>query len=103
MKERLDKVFNEVKEMDKGVNTMLIPILQDTIADGNRHNKRMFIVSILALVVVAVVTVTSLFLIYKQNQKYQEFLSQFEFESTETVYQDTDDNSVINDGITINK
>lgn len=103
MKERLNEVLTEVKQVDNGINSLLVPILQDTIADGNRHNKRMFIVTIVSLVVVAVTAITSLFLIYKQNQKYQEFLSQFEFESTETIYQDTDDNSVINDGININK
>jgi len=103
MNEKLDKVYQEVKQVDTGINSILVPILQDTIADGNRHNKRMFAVAVVSLVVVAIVTIVSLFLIYKQNQKYQEFLSQFEFETTETVYQDTDDSSVINEGIHINK
>lgn len=103
MKEKLNEVYKEVKSVDDGINSILVPILQDTIADGNRYNKRMFIITIISLVVIAVIGITSLILIYNQNQKYQDFLSQFDFETTETVYQDTDDNSIINDGININK
>ena len=103
MKEKLNEVYKEVKSIDDGINSILVPILQDTIADGNRYNKRMFIITIISLVVIAVIGITSLILIYNQNQKYQDFLNQFDFETTETVYQDTDDNSIINDGININK
>ena len=103
MKEKLDEVYEEVKNVDDGINAILVPILQDTIADGNRYNKRMFIITIISLIVIVVIGVTSLILMYTQNQKYQEFLSQFDFETTETIYQDTDDNSIINDGININK
>lgn len=103
MKEKLDEVYKEVKNVDDGINAILVPILQDTIADGNRYNKRMFIITVISLIVIVVIGVTSLILMYTQNQKYQEFLSQFDFETTETIYQDTDDNSIINDGININK
>ena len=103
MKEKLNEVYKEVKSVDDGINSILVPILQDTIADGNRYNKRMFVITIISLVVIAIIGITSLILIYNQNQKYQDFLSQFDFETTETVYQDTDDNSIINDGININK
>ena len=53
------------------------------------------------ILALAIVSVTSIVVIYNQNQKYAEFLSQFEFETE--VYQDVDNNSVINSGIDINK
>jgi len=101
--ENLKDILNQVKNVDTGINNMLIPILQDTITYGNKHNKRIFILSIIELFIIIIVSVTAMFFIYKQNIQYQEFLSQFEFETTETIYQDTDDNSTINSGINFSR
>lgn len=100
-KESMYDILNEVKNVDTGINTMLVPILKDTIQDSNKHNKRLFIMLIISMVMVLCISVFSIYLVYKQNIKYQEFLSQFDFETE--VYQDTDDNSTINSGINYNR
>lgn len=91
MKEKLDVVAEEVKNVDKGINDMLIPILKDTIKDGNKYNKRMFILCIILSIILVVVIIVAMLLIYNQNLKYQEFLSQFEFESEYVQDFDTTD------------
>lgn len=106
MKNEETELFNitkQIKNVEQGMNGMIIPILKDTIEDGNKHNKRLFILAIIELVIILVTVFAAMFFIYKQNTKYQEFLSQFDFEGTETIYQDTDDNSNINSGIYYNK
>lgn len=100
MKENLQDILEKLNQVDTGVNNLIIPILKDTIKDGNKHNTKLFIFAMIELAVIFVVTIFSVFLVYKQNIKYQEFLSQFDYETT--VFQDTDDSSTINSGITIN-
>ena len=97
----LHDILKQVKEVDTGINTLMIPILKDTIKDGNRHNTRLFIFAMCELVIILATILTSIFVVYKQNIKYQEFLGQFDFETE--IYQDTDDNSSINSGINVNK
>ena len=77
----MQDILNQVKNVDIGINNMLIPILQDTIRDGNRHNKRMFISYLIIIIILSILLAISIYFIYKQNTQYQEFLSQFEFES----------------------
>ena len=96
----LQEVVDKVKGVEDGVTNLIIPILKDTINDGNTHNKRSHIINIILSICLAVVSITSMFIISKQNEKYAEFLSQFEFETE--VIQDTDDYSTINSGININ-
>lgn len=100
-KENLQDILDKVNQVDAGVNNLIIPILKDTIKDGNKHNTKLFIFAMIELVVIFLITIFSVFLVYKQNIKYQEFLSQFDYETT--VFQDTDDNSTINSGIVLNK
>lgn len=88
-KENLKEVLKGVENVNQGIHDMLIPILKDTIKDGNKTNKRLFIFAMCELLVILIIAITSSILIYKQNMKYQEFLSQFEFRE-ETVYQDLD-------------
>lgn len=85
----LNRVVNEIKNTEKGIADVLVPILKDRIADYNKIFGKMFILVILLIIVIASTVGFSLFLVYKQNVKYQEFLSQFEF-GEETVYQDLD-------------
>lgn len=105
-KENLKQVLKGVEDVNQGIHDMIIPILKDTIKDGNKTNKRLFIFAMIELFIILIISITSAILIYKQNIKYQEFLSQFEF-GEESIYQDVDagdgSNSVINDGINVNK
>lgn len=100
-KENLQDILDKVNQVDAGVNNLIIPILKDTIKDGNKQNTKLFIFAMIELAVIFLITIFSVFLVYKQNIKYQEFLSQFDYETT--VFQDTDDNSTINSGIVLNK
>lgn len=95
--------MKDLKEMVDQLNdTALVPLLKDTIADNNKHNKRLFITNIVLSLVVLIISITSMILVSLQSKQYADFLSQFEFES-DTVYQSTNDNSDINDGIRIMK
>lgn len=94
--------MKDLKEMVDQLNdNALVPLLKDTIADNNKHNKRLFITNIVLSLVVLIISITSMILVSLQSKQYADFLSQFEFE--ETVYQETNDNSNINSGISINK
>ena len=95
--------MKDLKEMVDQLNdNALVPLLKDTIADNNKHNKRLFITNIVLSLVVLIISITSMILVSLQSKQYADFLSQFEFES-DTVYQSTNDNSDINDGIRIMK
>ena len=89
MKGQLHDVLNEVKSVDNEINKLLVPILQDTIRDGNKYNKRMFIMNMCLICAILITTLFTAFLLYKQNTKYQEFLSQFDY-GYEEIYQDLD-------------
>lgn len=101
----LNDVVKQLKNVEDGVNGMIVPMLKDTINDTNKHNTKLFVLNIIELIIILVVIIYSQLLIYKQNIKYQEFLSQFDMESEVFQDLDTNDNSTgtINDGITINK
>lgn len=92
----LREIVDKVQKVDDGVNSLIVPLLKDTIADSNRHNKRLFISNIILTIVILVISITAMILTVYQNNKYADFLSQFEFE--ETVYQETSDSSSINIG-----
>lgn len=100
----LNEVAEKVRQVDDGVNNIIVPLLKDTIEDSNRHNKRLFVLNVLLTISMLVVAIISLVLVMIQNQKYAEFLSQFEFEGeSNTIYQSTNDYSDINDGIKVIK
>ena len=98
----LTKVVEKVKDVEDGVTNSIIPLLKDTIKDSNTHNKRLFISNVILILVILVVGITAMILTVYQNNKYAEFISQFEFES-DTVYQRTNDNSDINGDVRIIK
>jgi len=98
----LEEVVKKVKGVEDGVANLIVPILKDTIQDSNHHNKRLFIMNIVLATALLIVSIGAIVIVAWQNQKYADFLSQFEFES-ETIYQDTNDYSDINSGIVINK
>ena len=104
--DNMKEILDQVKSVDGGINNMLIPILKDTISDCNRHNTKLFIIAIIELIIILAIGIFSLFLVYKQNVKYQEFLSQFDFESEDSYTQDLDtgeNGDIINPSIKTNK
>lgn len=88
-KQNLEKVVNQIKDTEKGISDIIVPMLKDTIQDYKKTFSKLFIVVVLLIIVLTGTIGYSLYLVYKQNVKYQEFLSQFEF-GEETVYQDLD-------------
>jgi hypothetical protein len=100
----LNDLVNQIKNVESGVQNMIVPLLKDTIADTNKHNRRLFILCIISLVAMFALGIYSQFLVAKQNEKYTEFLSQFEF-GTEEIYQDLDatdgGDAIINSGISV--
>lgn len=98
---KLDEISNKVQDLDTNLNNTVVEILKDTIEDCTKHNNKLFALAITELVVILITIIVALALVYKQNLKYQEFLSQYDFETT--VFQDTDDNSTINSGIRVER
>ena len=104
----LNELVDQIKNVEAGVNNMIVPLLKDTIADTNKHNRRLFILCIILIIVMFALGIYSQFLVAKQNEKYTEFLSEFEFGMEETIYtQDLDTqnggDAIINSGITVNE
>ena len=101
----LQDIVAKVQKVDDGVNSLIVPLLKDTIADSNRHNKRLFVSNMALILAMLIISISSMILVAIQNKQYADFLSQFEFESeTSTIYQDADDfSNNINSGITINR
>lgn len=102
----LNEIANQLKDVENGVNSMVVPMLKDAIKDSNKHNTKLFVLCIIELIVIVILGVYSQFIISKQGEKYEEFLSQFEFETSE-IYQDLDSSdggdAIINSGININE
>lgn len=100
----LQSIIKEIKGLDEGINSMIVPMLKDTINDYKKTFNKMVIIIVILIIGLLGVIGYSQYLIAKQNDKYNEFLSQFEFESDET-YQTIDggdgSNSTINDGIEV--
>jgi peptidoglycan biosynthesis protein MviN/MurJ (putative lipid II flippase) len=97
----LAEIVDKVKGVEDGVNNLVVPLLKDTIADSNRHNKRLFISNVVLIIVTLVISIASMIIIAYENNRYADFLSQYDFSSE--VYQETNDSSNINDGIRIMK
>ena len=91
----LNEVVEKVKNVEDGVTNLIVPLLKDTIADSNRHNKRLFILNVILCISILIIAIFSQVLVMKQNEKYADFLSQFEFETEITQDIDASDNSNI--------
>jgi len=85
----LNEVVNQIKGVENGISDVIIPMLKDTIQDYKKTFNKLFIIIIILIVILAGTIGYSLYLVFKQNIQYQEFLSQFDF-GEETVYQDLD-------------
>lgn len=97
----LNEVVEKVKNVENGVTNLIVPLLKDTIEDSNRHNRRLFISNVVLIIALLIISVSSMVLLTYQTNKYEEFLQQFD--TTETIYQETSDNSSITRGINITK
>ena len=93
----LQEMVDKVKGVDDGINNLIVPILKDSIKDSNHHNKRLFVINMMLVLTITIISIASLILITKQNEKYIEFIEQYDV--TSSVYQETNDSSIINDGI----
>ena len=105
MERNLSEFVEEVKKVENGVTEMMIPILKDSILDYKVIYKKMFAIIILLIMISSGVIGYLSYLLYKANNKYAEFVNQFEFESEYIQQVDTSDSSsaTINDGIKVNK
>lgn len=101
MEKSVTDIVNEIKAVDTNVNNIIIPILKDTITDYKKTFQRMFIIILVQIGALFIIITYCSYLFSQSNKKYTDFVSQFEFEGSNYVYQDTDNNSQINDGITI--
>lgn len=101
----LNDIAEQIKDVESGVNNMIIPLLKDTVKDANMYNKRMFVIVIICLVIVALLGISAQIEIGKQSKQYTDFLEQFEIEGDiiQEVEADNLSSAVINDGITINE
>lgn len=97
----LEELVGKVKNAEDGITSLIIPILKDSIKDGNQHNKRLFVINMMLVLAIMVISVASMIIIARQEDRYAEFLKEFDFDNT--IYQATSDNSNINDGIRIMK
>lgn len=101
----INELITQIKNVENGVNNMVVPLLKDSINDTNMHNHRLFILCVVLIVSMLIIGVFSQILITKQNQKYTDFLNQFEFKGSDTSYiQDLDavgGNAIINSGIDV--
>lgn len=89
MKENnLKEVVTKMKNVENGISDIIVPMLKDTIQDYKRTFNKMFIIVILLITLLTGTIGYALFLVYKQNIQYQEFLSNFDFSSE--VVQDLD-------------
>lgn len=99
----LSNIVEQMKGVDDNINKTIIPLLKDTISDYKKTFAKMIAVIIILIIALIGVVFYSEYMISKEAEKYAEFLKQFEFESEEHIYQETDDNSIINDGISIQR
>lgn len=103
----VNKVLNEIKDIDNNVTGVIVPILRDTVADYRKIVFKLVIVILVLIIGIIGLGVTSQIIISKQIDKYNDFLNQFEFETEDSYTQDIDadngSNPIVNDGITVNK
>lgn len=104
----LQNIIKQIKGLDDGINSMIVPMLKDTINDYKKTFNKMVVIIIILIIGLLGVIGYSQYLIAKQNDKYNEFLSQFEFEGESHEYDYTQDldstdggDSIINDGINV--
>lgn len=97
----LKEIVDKVKQVDDGVNNLIVPLLKDTISDSDRHNERLSNTNRTLAIVILIISVLAMTLFVYQNNRYADILSKYDF--GDTVYQSTTDESKIGSGINITK
>ena len=77
-KQDLQSIADQVKNVDNDITRVIIPVLKSTIENGNLHNKRLFLMNMVLLVILFNVIVVSITLFYKQNIRYNELIKKIE-------------------------
>lgn len=104
MDKNVENIINEIKGIDNNVTNIIVPMLKDTVQDYRKIVFKLIFVIVFLIIGIVGMGVTSQIIISKQIDKYNDFLSQFEYESDE-YYQEvttSDGDSVVNDGINVN-
>lgn len=87
----LREIVDKVKQVDDGVNNLIVPLLKDTIQDSDRHNERLSNAIRTLAIVILIISVLAMALFVYQNNRYADIISRYDF--GDTVYQNTSDNS----------
>lgn len=104
MDKNVEDIIKEIKGIDNNVTNVIVPMLKDTIEDYRKIVFKLIFVIVFLIIGIVGMGVTSQIIISKQIDKYNDFLSQFEYEAETTeVYQSTNDYSDINSGINVTK
>lgn len=87
--EKIETIIKDIKTLDNNVTNIIVPMLKDTIEDYRKIVFRLIAIIILLIFGLLIIAGYSIY-------KYNDFLSQFEYNSE--VYQDlqTTDNSTLN-------
>ena len=87
--EKIETIIKDIKMLDNNVMNIIVPMLKDTIEDYRKIVFRLIAIIILLIFGLLIIAGYSIY-------KYNDFLSQFEYNSE--VYQDlqTTDNSTLN-------
>lgn len=91
-KENVNNVLKEIKDIDNNVTGVLVPILRDTVADYRKIVFKLILTIVFLIVGIIGVSISAQVIISQQIDKYNDFLSQFDFEmeGETTITQDLD-------------
>lgn len=90
MEKRVEDIVEEIKQIDNNVTAVIVPMLKDTITD---YRKIVFKLIVIIVFLISCLAIISWYSIYK----YNDFLSQFEFNSEYVQDFDTGENGDIID------
>lgn len=90
MEKRVEDIVEEIKQIDNNVTAVIVPMLKDTITD---YRKIVFKLIVIIAFLISCLAIISWYSIYK----YNDFLSQFEFNSEYVQDFDTGENGDIID------
>lgn len=83
MERKVEDIVKEIKQIDNNVTSVIVPMLKDTITDYRKIVIKL--IAIIAFLILCLLVISG-YSIYK----YNDFLSQFEFEGEEIITQDLD-------------
>lgn len=102
MDKNVDDIIKEIKGIDNNVTNVIVPMLKDTIEDYRKIVLKLIFVIVFLIIGIVGMGITSQIIISKQIDKYNDFLSQFEYEGYTQEVTTSNGDSTVNDGININ-